>query len=405
MIVFSYFAGETLTLLFSVQAQKTNMWSDTLRLTTQAKDKSFYMAYSNTLDEAGNTILNLDPMDTLVFVFNKPIDHIAGQLKVDSIMTPDQFSLSHFVIQNDTLLYIPQTPMLPNTMYSTWLQLVSKEDTPQSKVVQLKWQTNNGFYIESTNLWHTNQPQKIQSISDSIVIHFSAPIDTSDIAIVPFFMQMYDHQQKQIHVQTHFKNNMRTLVIQNTQPLALNNCGAWSTTTLPQAAITKILISASTTTGKSAVNPIAPHELKAYTEEGLCAVYSNTVEPNELTSFYLDSSMEATQLLHRDSAIRIGFNRPLDTTMIRSQSDYPFAEIVRGSDGDTVLTKLDFNATAQELILQPHASLDLGEKYYVRLQNIPALNIRAAQAIQIHGGLFSGSTSKKYLTTQSFSVR
>jgi hypothetical protein len=364
--------------------------------------------WTNAKDLLGNTRTDMGVLDSIIVVANRPIASVTGVSVADSASLPPGFTLSDVSIRGgDTLVYKPQVAMAPGTLYGMDFDVTTPDGKAYANTMAVKWKTAYQVKIVAVNNRENLGYRRFKALGDSLVVQFSKAIDTSASATNPFAVHMTDVKGSLVQTHVHWNSARTIATILNVTPFPLADYGVTNTTTTAgdkAKAVASVTFDFATADGE-VVFGLKPEAepIKIYTEEGLCVVNTNVVK-NHVSLYEVNSSETPREDFPLDSAVRITFNRILDTAYIQLGTSSSFGAIQSGL-GVNIAATISFEDGGKTMVIKPSANLPGASEYWIKLARVPALGLRDAAGIGVHSGTYSGtSTTSSYLLITGFST-
>lgn len=362
--------------------------------------------WTNTKDAVGSMRTDLGVLDSIVVVSSRPLAKVIGVTITDSASLPFGFMLSDVVLKGtDTIVYKPRVAMAPGTLYGMDFDVQTKAGANLYNVLSTHWKTAYQVKVVSVDNRTSTGYRRLKAVGDSLVVQFSKAINTNTSSSVPFNVNMVDVNGKTVQTSVSWNSEKTIATIKNITPLPMADFGITTTTTSAgdkARAVNGVTFDFVTADGE-VVYGLKPESeaIKIYTEDGLCVVNVNVLK-NHSSNYEVVSSEVPITNFDISSAVRVTFNRKLDTTAMKAGSLAGFASLQTGL-GATITANVTFADSGKTVVITPASNLGAAGEYWIRLYKVPALGVSDAAAIGKYGGTFSGtSTSSNYLLTSGF---
>lgn len=363
----------------------------------------YAIAWSNAVDASGRFRDDLGSMDSVQVVLNRKLGKYLGFQAPSTGSLPPGIQVGDVHLRGDTVVFRPSVGMAPGTVYGLALDLQAVNGSVYRKAVEVRWKTQWGVSIVSLDNRSGSEYRRFAAWGDSLAVTFSQPVDTA----YPFVVHAKDVKGNVLQTTVSWNAGLTRATVRNVGWLPLANYGI--ATTLTSAgdsarAVNGMTFDLSTRAGEKVVG-LAPagDTVRLYTEAGLCAVSGNFLQ-SHLPGYEILPG-EASRLdFPADSAVRLGFNRALDTAWLRTQNLTGFVTL-QLSSGPVVASSVGFEDGGRTLVLRPASPLVKDSSYSVQVLKLPGAGIRLAPAIGRHGGTWSGGTSQGFVLSSAFKVK
>lgn len=397
--------GETMGFKISVLSRDGKR-SDSVEVTAKVISDNYYVRWTNTKDFLGNMRTDFGPSDSVVVVSNSPIAEIRGLSAATGKTAPPDLFLDNVRLSGDTIVYRPSLYLKADSVYGIDFDILFKDGNFRRDVLPVSWKTASTLQLLSVDNRKDGLFRPMAAIGDSFTVVFSAAIDTSESAPVPFKVLMRDVNGESVRSSVRWLSDRRTAVIHNvdTLPTAdFDASPAYSDDAVETRAVASVSFDLSTIKGER-IFGFKPEgsEIELHTEKGLCVVDASILVSHD-HRLAVERSETPRVNFERNASIGLSFSRALDTAAIRA--DTANSLIVLATSTDTVKTDLEFSSDAKTATLKPKAILAAETEYRVLIRDLPAQGISGAAPINKHGGTFTATALNNSLLDAAFRTK
>lgn len=377
--------------------------STAVEVASSIAQSGYALSWSNVVDASGRFRDDLGTLDSVQVVLNRKLGKYLGfQAPVTGTLPPG-IQAEDVHLRGDTLVFRPSVGMAPGTVYGLSFDLQAVNGAVYRKAAEVRWKTQWGVSAVSVGNRFGSEYRRLAVAGDSLQVTFSQPVDTT----APFVVRAKDVKGNLLQMRVSWDATLTRATLRNVGWLPLANYGI--ATTLGTAgdsarAVNGMTFDLVTRSGEK-VYGLAPvgDTLKLFTEAGLCAIGANFLQ-NHLAGTEIFPSEGARSEFPANEAVRLSFNRALDTAWLRTQDLTDFVTLQQSS-GPVVSSTVSFEDGGRTLVLKPDAPLTVDSSYNVQILKLPGAGIRQAPAIGRHGGTWSGGTSQGFVLSSSFKVK
>lgn len=387
-------------------SSKSGLTAENVEIYSKYVPETYSVLWTNTLSLQGEMREDLRIRDTVYIVSAEPIDSIVGfSISDTSAALPSGIQRKNISLRGDTIVFVPSVALVPGILYGLDFDVRTPEGRTVYNVLGVEWKTAYQVSVLSVNNQSNGIYRVFKSVGDSLVVSFSEAIDTSVSATVPFHVNMSDVNGNIVQTDVAWNKTRTVATIKNVTPLPTANFGAapGNSNASSALAVSAVTFDLTTSAGEIAQKlTLSTSSVYIYTEQGLCPVNSNAVKGHS-SSYELTYSETARADFPLDSAVTVTFNRALDTTYMKQTGLSDFV-LLENKSGDTIAVTYSFSKDAKSIYMKPKSALTAKVEYRIYMDEVPALGIRNADAIDDHGGTYSGkSSTSSYLLTAGFS--
>jgi len=399
--------GKTIGFKIIITAQSGRQ-SDSLNFSAKLIDNIYYVKETNTKDQLGNPRSDFGVADSIIIVSNVPIREVTSISSVTDALPPADMTLDNIRVSGDTIIYKPSINLALNTTYGMDFNVTFANGIRRTDVLPVTWKTRTGVMILSTNNRQNGNFRAFNVIGDSLVITFSKEIDTSRNASVPFKVNMQTVKGVSVRTSVQWDSKLTRAAIFAVDTLPTADFGAspaYTSNATTTRAVDSVTFDLTTRDGEQVFRlGLSSEWIEMHTEKGLCVTNINLL-PDHDPLLEVSSTAEPTDTFPVDGTIQITFNRNIDTTLMKAFDLSTFCSIEKGANSLKVPSTIQFGLQGRQIILTPALPLDVGAEYYVVINTVPGLGIAGADAINKHGGSFTGKNTGKRLFTKPFKTR
>ena len=401
--------GQTMGFKVGVPSINGRM-ADSVDVVANVVQDVYYVAWTNTKDNMGVMRRDFGARDTVIVVSNAPVASINGVSGLQGMIAPAGLSLDNVRLRGDTIVYVPSLLLNPDSTYGIDFDVRFKDGNIRYDALGVSWRTARNLQIVSVDNKIAGGFRRFRVIGDSLTVAFSAPIDTSTAAIVPFAVFMTDVRGRVIRTATHWNASGTAAVILNldTLPAAdFNASPAYTGGSGGTRAVSSLSFNCITRDGEQARGLTTRNDsLELHTEAGLCVVAS-TILPNHDEHADVNRTESPAAALTASAGVDLVFDRQLDTVAMRADTAglTVYAGIHEGSSAAGVAATVSLSSDGRTISIMPSANLKTGTDYFVWCKNVPGLGIAGAPAISKHSGMFSGKSSNYNLLDNPFRIQ
>lgn len=382
--------------------------SDSIDFRAKLVESLYFVKWTNTKDQLGNIRSDFGVADSVIIVSNVKIKEVTGISGIDDAPPPADMTLDNIHLSGDTIVYKPSLNLSLNTTYGMDFDVVFANGIRRSNVLAVTWKTRTGVMILSTNNRQGGNFRALSAFGDSLAVTFSKAINTSGQAPVLFRVNM--HTAKNLPVRTSVKwdsSKTRAVIFPlDTLPTADYDASpAYTTDAARTRAVDSITFDCTTEDGEQAFKLGLPGErIELHTEKGICVTNVSTLA-NHDPLIEVEADEMPIDTFVPDGAIEITFSRVIDTTRMKAFDLSSFGGIEKRENTLKVAGTLQFGSSGRTITIKPSVALEVGKEYFLWLKSIPAYGIAGADAINNHGGTFTGSGTGGRLLNKPFKTK
>ncbi|MEN9353426.1 MAG: CarboxypepD reg-like domain [Fibrobacterota bacterium] len=374
-----------------------------VEITSAIAQGGYAIAWSNAVDASGRFRDDLGTRDSVMIVLNRKLGKYLGFQAPGTGILPPGIQAGDVHLRGDTVVFVPGVGMTPGAVYGLSLDLQAVNGTVYRRAVEVRWRTQWGISIVSLDNRSGSEFRRFAAWGDSLQVTFSQPVDTAS----PFVVHAKDVKGNAFQALVSWDPTLTRATVRSAGWLPLANYGI-ATTSIAAGdsarAVSGMSFDLVTRAGEK-VHGLVPagDTVRLYTEAGLCAVSGNFLQ-SHLPGYEIFPAAVARTDFPVDSAVRLGFNRPLDTAWLRTQDLTGFVSLQQAS-GPVVTSSVSFEDGGRTLVLTPAAPLAKDTAYNLQVLKLPGAGIRPAPAIGRHGGTWSGGTSQGFVLSAAFKAK
>jgi hypothetical protein len=399
------------TMGFKVRAlSKNGRLSDSVDIVANVAQDPVYVAWTNTKDAMGIMRRDFGPRDTVFVVASGAVAAVRGVSGMTGMSTPPGLSLTDVALRGDTIVYAPSLLLEPDSTYGVDFDVLFKDGSVRNDALGVSWRTARRLQIVSVDNKSAGAYRRLKVIGDSVTVTFSAPIDVSAAAVVPFTASITDVRGRSIRTITHWNTEGTAATILNldTLPAAdFDASPAYTGGAVKTRAVSSLYFTCVTLGGEVARGLTGRNDsLELHTEPGLC-VAATTILHRHDERKGVDRTETPTFGLPANARIDVTFDRPLDAAAMSADTAglKAFAGLHEGSGAVSLDAAVSLSADGRTLSITPSAELKAATDYFVWCRNVPAAGIAGAAAINKDAGSFSGKSTNYNLLDSPFRVR
>ncbi|MBN1604601.1 MAG: hypothetical protein JW915_23535 [Chitinispirillaceae bacterium] len=371
-----------------------NKQSDTIDFIAPVISDNYYIRWTNTKNELGKMRMDFGTFDSILVTSNAPIAAIKGISGVSGKTTPPDLSLDNITISGDTIIYKPALYLKPDSIYGITFDVLFKDGTMRYGIFEVNWKTSLKIQILSFDNRLGGDFRKFKAIGDSLTVAFSAPIDTSISAPIPFKTNLTDVNNRSIRTISKWSSTLRTVTIFNvdTLPSADYDASPSYTRDAPGTrAVKSISFDLCTQDGERVFNFTPKNEnIEIHTEKGITVVQTNLLA-NHNERNPVERGEVPVDNFPSNGIVSITFNREIDTTLMITTDTLGYSSYISlKNDSSTIQSAISFSSDLKTIHLTPVLPLSTSINYYLVIKSIPGAGIAHARAINKNSGRFSG---------------
>lgn len=379
--------------------------SDELDFMVKLVVSQYYIGWTNTKDQLGNTRDDFGVLEPIKILSSLPIDKVVGLSPRTSFTAPPDMVMDNISVSGDTIIYTPSLRLSTNQEYGMDFDVVFKNGFKQNDILGVNWKTQRGVQILSANNKLNGSFRKFNVWGDSLAVTFSDAIDTSSEAVIPFNANVTDVRNNSIRTSFKWNSSLTQVTVYFLDTLPTANYGAspaYTTNAVRTRAVNDISFDLTAKTGEATSElSLANNNLEIHTEAGLVVLNTNLLN-NHDDKEAISSSDTPVNSFPVDGAVELHFSRALDTALIRSLGDSTIFQIENDLTNTRVKTSVSFANKGKTVIIKPDSALTADTEYEVKLIKVPGLGIYGAQAVNVHAGSYTGAGGSNRLFTNGF---